>query len=570
MTRLFFTWLLFVAYFSISSAQAPSLPNNPEVLKTAAQKYINSANYERAIDYGHRMVELGKQNSDATATELDGHIIVGHAAVMQGQPILGFLNLQEALSVASRINNKPALAKIYNSLGLYYLKCLNDPYSAITNFYQAIDYARATNDNSAYADILSNIAGAYLLRNDNEGFQLAKESFDIAQQHDDNAMLFKSADILARYYILKDSINLAKEKIAICRRLAPGSGNNGKAQLAILNSELWEHEGNVKQALSQCDQAIALVDSGLTHPLANQIRLTNARLLRLDGKPQQAIQVLFDAISKAAKSRTESFVPQMFKEASLAFRDANTPETALRFAHFYEQYQDSVFSLSRERALQEARIKNDIVSRDREIDRQKIELLSTRNNMILLVGGIILLLILLASTFYSKHRKEKLYTAIVNQNREYLKREAMLLDRLEKARNADDETTTADQSAQSSSISTDKIKDLMERFTALMLEQKLFTDPGLSVSSVAEYLSTNRTYLSKAINESTGNTFTQVVNDYRIREAIRLISDTEANIPLKQIAFDVGFNSMSTFYVTFQSITGMTPARYRSKTRANA
>lgn len=68
-------------------------------------------------------------------------------------------------------------------------------------------------------------------------------------------------------------------------------------------------------------------------------------------------------------------------------------------------------------------------------------------------------------------------------------------------------------------------------------------------------------FAEKAINESTGKTFTQVVNDYRIREAIAAISDVAANKPLKQIAAEVGFSSLS----TFQSLTGMTPARYRSK-----
>ncbi|MDE7147413.1 MAG: helix-turn-helix domain-containing protein, partial [Duncaniella sp.] len=81
----------------------------------------------------------------------------------------------------------------------------------------------------------------------------------------------------------------------------------------------------------------------------------------------------------------------------------------------------------------------------------------------------------------------------------------------------------------------------------------------------AEMLGTNRTYLSKAINESTGKTFTQIVNDYRIREAIAQISDLETDKPLKLICSDVGFSSLSTFYSSFQSITGMTPARYRSQ-----
>lgn len=98
-----------------------------------------------------------------------------------------------------------------------------------------------------------------------------------------------------------------------------------------------------------------------------------------------------------------------------------------------------------------------------------------------------------------------------------------------------------------------------------MTEKKLFKDPSLTVGTVAEHLDSNRTYVSRAINESTGKSFTQIVNEYRIREAISLISDLEANMPLKQVCSEVGFNSISTFYSTFQAITGMTPARYRAQ-----
>lgn len=98
-----------------------------------------------------------------------------------------------------------------------------------------------------------------------------------------------------------------------------------------------------------------------------------------------------------------------------------------------------------------------------------------------------------------------------------------------------------------------------------MMERKIFTDPGITINQVADMLGTNRTYLSKAINESTGKTFTQLVSEYRIHEAIALVSDLEQNLPLKVIATTVGFNSLSTFYSAFQSVTGMPPARYRAQ-----
>lgn len=105
----------------------------------------------------------------------------------------------------------------------------------------------------------------------------------------------------------------------------------------------------------------------------------------------------------------------------------------------------------------------------------------------------------------------------------------------------------------------------MNRFTSLMAEDKLYKDSSLTVATVAEKLGTNRTYLSRTINESTGKTFNQIVNNYRIKEAISLISDVESDMPLKQVCSESGFSSTSTFYSLFQNFTGLTPAKYRSQ-----
>lgn len=50
---------------------------------------------------------------------------------------------------------------------------------------------------------------------------------------------------------------------------------------------------------------------------------------------------------------------------------------------------------------------------------------------------------------------------------------------------------------------------------------------------MADLLGTNRTYLSQVINEQTQQNFTQYINNYRINEAIRLLSDPKQIFPLR-------------------------------------
>lgn len=67
------------------------------------------------------------------------------------------------------------------------------------------------------------------------------------------------------------------------------------------------------------------------------------------------------------------------------------------------------------------------------------------------------------------------------------------------------------------------------------------------------------------INEKAGMSFVHYVNNYRLNEAIEILSDPENTIPMKALSSDLGFSSPSTFYKLFQEKVGMSPAKYREK-----
>lgn len=98
-----------------------------------------------------------------------------------------------------------------------------------------------------------------------------------------------------------------------------------------------------------------------------------------------------------------------------------------------------------------------------------------------------------------------------------------------------------------------------------MREEKIYKDNSITKDKIADLLGTNRTYLSRIINEQSKQSFTHYVNSFRIEEAIRLLSNPQNDTPLKAISADLGFNSISTFYNLFQSVVGMTPSQYRNK-----
>lgn len=98
-----------------------------------------------------------------------------------------------------------------------------------------------------------------------------------------------------------------------------------------------------------------------------------------------------------------------------------------------------------------------------------------------------------------------------------------------------------------------------------MVHKKRYLDPDLNLYTAARELTTNRSYLSGAINAQ-GVKFTEIVNRYRIREAIRIFSKKEDplhNATLEETATAVGYRSKSVFFDAFRRETGMTPSHFR-------
>ena len=539
-------------------------PNDKTALKAVAFYYLNIGEYGRAREYGRRLLNIGESSGDRDFCELYGRIILA-ASQLDKDPQECFRQLENARVIAETTGNHDALLSINNSTGMYYLLVHNDAYTALTYYYKALEDAKAIDDVRRYGIVLSNLSGAYMIMKDASGLTLAEQAHDIALKRGETVPLYYAKHALADFCLLTDSLDRAERLINEAEELYRNGGLTGNPGLYILRGELAEKRGNFKEAYS--NYARAMENFGESDPsLISATYLAYARLLRKDRHTPSAINVLEYRLKTIDPALMTVHTPELIKELVYSYRDAGDYRKALDRALEYQVYQDSIFKLGRERALQENRIRHEVFLNERKIDEQNIELMAARHRQTLLVAGGIAVLLLLALTYFNYRKKDRLYRAIVAQNSEYLVREQALLEQIEHP--ADNRPAQQHEvAAGSTSLHSDKAADLMARFTRLMLEHKIFADSSLTLSDVAERLGTNRTYLSKAINETTGKTFTQVVNEYRIREAVALISDPGSNRPLKQICADVGFNTISTFYSSFQNSTGMTPAAYRSRVR---
>lgn len=105
--------------------------------------------------------------------------------------------------------------------------------------------------------------------------------------------------------------------------------------------------------------------------------------------------------------------------------------------------------------------------------------------------------------------------------------------------------------------------DLKKSLTKLMESEKPYLNADLTLSTLAERLETNTHTLSKLLNEGYSKNFFDYINGFRVAEfKDRINKGYYKHQTFLAIAFDVGFNSKTTFNRTFKKITGNTPRAY--------
>ncbi len=98
----------------------------------------------------------------------------------------------------------------------------------------------------------------------------------------------------------------------------------------------------------------------------------------------------------------------------------------------------------------------------------------------------------------------------------------------------------------------------------IMQDEELYLDCELTLPDLAERTGLTPHQVSQVINGHRNQNFFSFVNNYRIQLAKKLMTDPDtSNMPIVELAVEVGFKSKSSFYEAFKKTTQMTPTQYK-------
>lgn len=149
----------------------------------------------------------------------------------------------------------------------------------------------------------------------------------------------------------------------------------------------------------------------------------------------------------------------------------------------------------------------------------------------------------------------------------YSDKDTVTLEEMKKGFHIDDENSheavVKDKSHIMSSIISvaagDKDSDaLLARFHRIVVDQQLFLQPQLTITEVADRMGTNKTYISRLVNNSYHMPFPDLINALRVNYTQRYLINHH-NATQAEVAKACGFTSASALNNTFKKVTGMTP-----------
>lgn len=535
-------------------------PNDGGALRKLGLLYLNKGDYNKAIYFANRLRELGD------STDNDYYRVYSYICFSQGYMMLGRHKqaksfMDKSLNLALRIKNDSALCSVYNGLGLYALNVELDYYKSIKYFIKGIEVAQRCPYESLYSILLTNMAGVYYLKKDTVGLKYSLECYNLGHDRRDPYLVYAGATNSAYMYFLKKDYQTALKYIQEAEFVMNRNNFYNQSNVYNLYGNILSAMKEYKPAIDYFKKSLAQKEYAQSSSIADTY-LQYGKTVMVQRKYSEAIPLLLQGLRVSKENSNTIFLGELYAAISDCYEHLSLYKESLEYYKAYKIEDDLRFNADKERSLADIRVKYDMVKQENDLRESKLLLVKKEKRIQLMSIVFIAILIMLGLIYAMYKRKQALYQQIVKQNSDSVKRELNLLQQIDLLQDDSADKRNREKYALSS-LSEAKSMSLFEEIEKLMKNKKVYKDKDITKEKLADMLKTNRSYLSQVINERSGLTFSHYINAYRINEAIRILSDKSSSIPLKALAYDLGFNSITTFYSVFKSKVGMTPSTYR-------
>ena len=475
-------------------------------------------------------------------------------------------------------------ATAMNQIGILYTHYYFDYQKARSNLLMAQEIAEKNQFQRTLVNVYINLSNLYMIEDSMTGDDISEKTL---QQH---RKAFKLAAQMKDWYaLIPATFNYAhlgddekREKMVandikdFMKLNMPDSIDGKRFLNEFCQGMLAAANKNYDKALLYYDKAYEDVRDRnmITSDIYRNVILnTKCRLLIKMGRDEEAVSMLQERIADAKEKNIHALLYVYYQALHGYYKEKDDLAEAEKYELLSLREKDLVMNQNK---LQEAS-KTEFLFQINKMNEEMKQLSYERRIQQIVIIGIAIFTILIlyiAFLLYSRWRKTQ------TTNRQLYQRTQDLLAAEEEHRQQllDYETQLkqlAEKPATPTKYRTHQVSEeensgLLHRILYIMENSDEIYDNSFSLGRLTELVDGHTAnYVSQAINQQYHRTFSDMLNDYRIREACRRLNNFEAygHLTNEALAETVGFRSYPNFIKNFKKFTGLTPSVYRKQSK---
>ncbi len=531
------------------------------VLRNLANIYQTLGEYDSSLVYANDALSIAQSLNDPLSTGRI-YIDIGTTRYYMGKCSEALDYYEKAKEALLPVNDKLQMAKLYNNMASTY-KQISYYEKATDYFFKSVRIKEELADSDGMAATYNNLALVYFDWDNNEMTSyFLKKAISINLKRKNKKYLATNYTALGDLYVdLKRSdsaIFYYQKSLELKKELGNKYGIVislhclGDVYADMLMDEAMATE-YYKQALVLANNIgsgfeIASLNSSLGALLYKKGQLAAANELFRKAFDYASQENALDLIHKCSRYLTEISIQRGDKPAA---RD---------YFYRFRVTGDSLFSEDKTKTILEMQTRFETEKKEQEnLVLQKTNDLQ-KSQIKFLIGVAVILLFLGFVILFLYRQKSRAYRQIVNKNLEIVKAEKQM------------EASIAKIAAEGHSMVLPPYSEienttlgLLVKFNRLMTDEKPYLEAGLTVDDVCRKIQTNRSYLAQMIHDNYNQNFHSLINELRIKEARRLLTESKYNhLSIEGIGEMVGFKTKVTFHSIFKKQIGITPSYFRN------
>ncbi|MBP3349494.1 MAG: AraC family transcriptional regulator [Bacteroidaceae bacterium] len=449
--------------------------------------------------------------------------------------------------------------------------------------------------NNNFYDILSQIyiyiGNIYSVHNDYEqSVSFYKKSADVARQCNDIALYNHALNNLICALCYCEKTEDARKYFELLRANKEDNRIRYRYDLLISNAILLSCEKKNHEAIAYYQQAAQVANSeNLGTQCIGAAYNGLAKIYVHTNELDSALKYFHLNESLARKTGTTDLLAVSLGNLAGIYERKKDSGNHQYYKTLYIELNDSIFnqrefnSLKNAQFLYELNSNNEIISQLTEQKHQDEQKISQQRLLILTISiGLLLGCMLLAYIWKQKRHLSSAYNELYNRNQEALKREESYKKRLLSLREiyetsnvesppqptvAAEKESVEDTKCNDSgmSISNELRMHILQGIIMVMANEEEICNNEFNIARLATLIGSNTRYVSQVINDEYGMNFRTLLNECRVKVAMKRISDNEnyGLYTIKAISESVGYKSQANFIRVFTQYTGIKPSMYQ-------